>query len=234
VEKPQNPPAMPDNPRMCLASMGNYLFNTDLLVREVVRDAANEKSAHDFGKSIISHMFREARVFVYDFTSNIYPGMLEKERAYWRDVGNIDVYYQSNMDLVAVDPIFNLYNDRWPIYTQTHNYPPAKFVFADKEHNRIGHATDSLVSEGCIISGGKVNRSVLSPKVRVNSFADVTDSILFENVEIGRYCRIRRAIIDKNVNVPPHTTIGHDPAEDKRRFHVTPSGVVVIPKGMKL
>jgi glucose-1-phosphate adenylyltransferase len=234
AEKPQNPAPMRDHPKMCLASMGNYLFNTDVLVREVVRDAADEKSAHDFGKSIISHISREARVFVYDFTTNAYPGMLEKERAYWRDVGNIDMYYQSNMDLVAVDPIFNLYNDRWPIYTQANNYPPAKFVFADKENNRIGYATDSLVSEGCIISGGKVNRSVLSPKVRVNSFADVTDSILFENVEIGRYCRIRRAIIDKNVMVPPHTTIGHDAAEDRRRFHVTPKGVVVIPKGMKL
>jgi glucose-1-phosphate adenylyltransferase len=234
VEKPTNPPPMRENPKMCLASMGNYLFNTDVLVREVVRDAADEKSAHDFGKSIISHIFREAGVFVYDFTTNTYPGMLEKERAYWRDVGNIDMYYQSNMDLVAVDPIFNLYNDRWPIYTQTHNYPPAKFVFADRENNRMGYATDSLVSEGCIISGGKVNRSVLSPKVRVNSFADVSDSILFENVEIGRYCRIRRAIIDKNVIVPPHTTIGHDPVEDKRRFQVTPNGVVVIPKGMKL
>jgi glucose-1-phosphate adenylyltransferase len=234
AEKPRDPPPMHGNPKMCLASMGNYLFNTDVLVREVVRDAADDKSAHDFGKSIISHLFREARVFAYDFTANTYPGMLEKERAYWRDVGNIDMYYQSNMDLVAVDPIFNLYNDRWPIYTQANNYPPAKFVFADKENNRIGYATDSLVSEGCIISGGKVNRSVLSPKVRVNSFADVTDSILFENVEIGRYCRIRRAIIDKNVLVPPHTTIGHDPVEDRRRFHVTPNGVVVIPKGMKL
>ena len=225
---------MPNNPKMCLASMGNYLFNTDVLVREVVRDAADDKSAHDFGKSILSHMFRESRVYVYDFATNTYPGMLEKERGYWRDVGDVDVYYQSNMDLVAVDPIFNLYNDRWPIFSQAYNYPPAKFVFADKENNRVGHATDSLVSEGSIISGGRVNRSVLSPKVRVNSFAEVTDSLLFENVEIGRHCRIRRAIIDKNVVVPPQSTIGYDPVEDNRRFHVTPNGVVVIPKGMKL
>jgi glucose-1-phosphate adenylyltransferase len=234
VEKPTEPPPMPNNPKMCLASMGNYLFDTDVLVREVVRDAADEKSAHDFGKSNLSHLFRESRVFVYDFATNTYPGMLEKERGYWRDVGDIDVYYQSNMDLVAVDPIFNLYNDRWPIFTQAYNYPPAKFVFADKENNRVGHATDSLVSEGSIVSGGHVNRSVLAPKVRVNSFAEVTDAILFENVEIGRHCRIRRAIIDKNVVVPPQSTIGYDPVEDNRRFHVTTNGVVVIPKGMKL
>jgi glucose-1-phosphate adenylyltransferase len=234
VEKPTEPPPIPGNPKMCLGSMGNYLFSTDVLVREVVRDAADEKSAHDFGKSILSHLFREARVFVYDFATNTYPGMLEKERGYWRDVGDIDTYYQSNMDLVAVDPIFNLYNDHWPIYSQAYNYPPAKFVFADKENNRVGHATDSLVSEGSIVSGGRVNRSVLSPKVRVNSFAEVTDSILFENVEIGRHCRIRRAIIDKNVVVPQQTTIGYDSVEDNRRFHVTPKGVVVIPKGMKL
>jgi glucose-1-phosphate adenylyltransferase len=234
VEKPTEPPPIPGNPKMCLGSMGNYLFSTDVLVREVVRDAADEKSAHDFGKSILSHLFREARVFVYDFATNTYPGMLEKERGYWRDVGDIDTYYQSNMDLVAVDPIFNLYNDHWPIYSQAYNYPPAKFVFADKENNRVGHATDSLVSEGSIVSGGRVNRSVLSPKVRVNSFAEVSDSILFENVEIGRHCRIRRAIIDKNVVVPQQTTIGYDSVEDNRRFHVTPKGVVVIPKGMKL
>ena len=234
LEKPKDPPPMPGNPKMCLASMGNYLFRTDALVKEVVRDAADEKSAHDFGKNIISHMFRESRVYVYDFAQNAYPGMLDKERGYWKDVGNIDVYYQSNMELVEVDPVFNLYNDRWPLYTHVANFPPAKFVFADKDQLRVGHATDSLVSEGCIISGGHVHRSVLSPKVRVNSFADVQDSILFENVEIGRRCKIRKAIIDKNVVVPPNTTIGYDPVEDKKRFHVTAGGVVVIPKGMKL
>jgi glucose-1-phosphate adenylyltransferase len=203
-------------------------------VREVVRDAADEKSAHDFGKNIIANMYRESRVFVYDFATNTFPGMLEKERGYWRDVGNIDVYYQSNMDLVDVDPTINLYNDRWPIYSYVNTLPPAKFVFADVENRRVGHATDSLISEGSIVSGGHVHRSVLSPKVRVNSFSEVTDSILFENVEIGRRCRIRRAIIDKNVVVPPNTTIGFNPEEDRRRFHVTPGGVVVIPKGMKL
>jgi glucose-1-phosphate adenylyltransferase len=234
VEKPSNPPPMPGNPKMCLASMGNYLFSTDSLVKEVVRDAADEASAHDFGKSIISQLYKHEPVYVYDFAQNTIAGQEEKERGYWRDVGNIDTYYQSNMDLVEVDPIFNLYNDRWPMYTQPNNLPPAKFVFADREHNRVGHATDSLVSEGCIISGGSVNRSVLSPKVRVNSFSEVEDSILFENVTIGRRCRIRRAIIDKNVEIPQGMTIGYDPVEDKRRFHVTPEGVVVIPKGMKV
>ncbi len=234
LEKPKNPPPMPGNPKMCLASMGNYLFSTDVLVQEVVRDAADEASAHDFGKSIISELYKRAPVYVYDFARNEIPGQEEKERGYWRDVGNIDVYYQSNMELVEVDPIFNLYNDRWPIHTQANNYPPAKFVFADKENNRVGHATDSLVAEGCIISGGHVNRSVLSPKVRVNSYSEVEASILFENVTIGRRCRIRRAIIDKNVEIPPGMTIGYDPVEDKRRFHVTPDGVVVIPKGMKV
>ncbi|QSQ17838.1 glucose-1-phosphate adenylyltransferase [Myxococcus landrumensis] len=234
LEKPQNPPPMPGNPKMCLASMGNYLFTTEVLVQEVVRDAANETSAHDFGKSIISELYKNAPVYVYDFAQNEIAGQESKERGYWRDVGNIDIYYQSNMELVEVDPIFNLYNDRWPIHTQSHNYPPAKFVFADEENQRVGHATDSLVSEGCIISGGHVNRSVLSPKVRVNSYSEVEASILFENVTIGRRSRIRKAIIDKNVEIPPGTTIGYDPVEDKRRFHVTPDGVVVIPKGMKV
>lgn len=234
VEKPKNPPPMPGNPDYCLASMGNYLFSTDSLVKEVVRDAANEASVHDFGKSIISELYKREPVYVYDFATNNIPGQEEKERGYWRDVGNIDTYYQANMDLVEVDPVFNVYNDRWPIYTQPNNFPPAKFVFADRENKRVGHAMDSLVSEGCIISGGHVKRSVLSPKVRVNSFSEIEDSLLFENVTIGRRCRIRRAIIDKNVEIPPEMTIGYDLEEDRRRFHVTSGGVVVIPKGMKV
>jgi glucose-1-phosphate adenylyltransferase len=234
LEKPKNPPPMPGNPKMCLASMGNYIFSTESLVQEVVRDAANEQSAHDFGKSIISGMFNRSRVFVYDFATNRIDGQEEKERGYWRDVGNIDVYYQANMDLVEVDPVFNLYNDRWPIYTYNPSYPPAKFVFNDRENSRVGHATDSLIAEGCIISGGHVHRSVLSSKVRVNSFSEVSDSLLFENVQVGRRCRIRRAIIDKNVEIPAGMTIGYDLEEDRRRFHVTPGGIVVIPKGMKV
>jgi glucose-1-phosphate adenylyltransferase len=234
LEKPENPPPMPGNPRMCLTSMGNYLFRTETLVKEVVQDAANEQSEHDFGRSILRELQNRARVYVYDFAQNVIPGQGEKEQGYWRDVGNIDAFYQANMDLVEVDPIFNLYNDQWPIYTQHHNFPPAKFVFADREHSRVGCATDSLVCEGCIISGGTVHRSVLSPKVRINSFSDVMESILFENVQVGRHCRIRKAIVDKNVDIPPGLTIGYDLEEDRQRFHVTPSGVVVIPKGMKV
>ena len=233
-EKPDRAPPMTGNPGMCLASMGNYLFRTEALVKEVIQDAANEASAHDFGQSIITEMYKRSRVFVYDFGTNVVPGQDEKERGYWRDVGNLDTYYQSNMDLVEVDPTFNLYNDRWPIYTQHSYSTPAKFVFADWEHKRVGYATDSLICEGCIISGGRVDRSVLSPKVRVNSFSEVLESILFENVQIGRHCKIRRAIIDKNVEIPPGMTIGYNLAEDRERFHVTPKGVVVIPKGMKI
>lgn len=234
VEKPKNPPPMPGDPTKCLASMGNYLFSTDALVREVVEDAKREGSAHDFGKSIMQEMHKRSRVYVYDFMKNEVPGQGDRERGYWRDVGNLDAYYQANMDLVGVEPIFNLYNSQWPSYTQNPNLPPAKFVFANKAQNRVGMATDSLVSEGCIISGGHVDRSVLSPKVRVNSFSEVTESILLENVEVGRHCVIRRAIIDKNVIIPPGTRIGVDPEEDKARFQVTPSGLVVIPKGARV
>jgi glucose-1-phosphate adenylyltransferase len=235
VEKPKSgAKTMPGDPTRCLASMGNYLFGTDALVQEIVRDAGDPNSAHDFGKSIVASMYERKRVYVYDFAKNTVPGQGEKERGYWRDVGSLDAYYQANMDLVAVDPIFSLYNDRWPIYTIQHNQPPVKFVFNNVRENRVGRATDSLVSEGCIISGGHVHHSIVSPKVRVNSYAYVEDSILFENVNIGRHCRIRRAIVDKHVEIPPHTTIGYDHDKDRRHFHVTESGIVVIPKGMRI
>lgn len=235
VEKPKSDPkTMPGDPTRCLASMGNYLFTTDALFREIVRDAGDTNSAHDFGKSIVTEMYKTRPVYVYDFATNVVPGQGEKERGYWRDVGTIDAYYQSNMDLVAVDPIFSLYNDRWPIYTSRYNYPPAKFVFASEAEGRVGRATDSLISEGCIISGGQVHHSILSPKVRVNSFTKVEDCIIFENVNIGRHCRIRRAIIDKHVDIPAGTVIGYDPEADRRRFHVTETGIVVIPKGMRV
>lgn len=234
-EKPsvEKAKTMPSDPSRILASMGNYIFTTDSLVREIVRDAGRD-SAHDFGKSIIAEMYKSSRVFVYDFAQNSVPGQGPKERGYWRDVGEVDTFYRSNLDLMEVDPVFNLYNDRWPIFTVQHNFPPAKFVFADEEHDRVGRATDSLISEGCILSGGTVHRSVLSPQVRVNSYSHVEDSILFEGVDIGRRCKIRKAIIDKNVEIPPGTTIGFDPEEDRRRFHVSEGGVVVIPKGMRI
>lgn len=235
VEKPkQDAKTIPGDPTRCLASMGNYLFGTDALVQEIVRDAGDPNSVHDFGKSIVASMFQRKRVYVYDFARNTIPGQGEKERGYWRDVGSLDAYYQANMDLVEVDPVFSLYNDRWPIFTIRHNQPPVKFVFSSETDGRIGRATDSLVSEGCIVSGGQVHRSILSPKVRVNSYSHVEGSILFENVNIGRHCKIRRAIIDKHVNVPAHATIGYDLEKDRRQFHVTESGIVVIPKGMRI
>jgi glucose-1-phosphate adenylyltransferase len=235
VEKPREAPkTMPGDPTRCLASMGNYLFTTDALVQEIVRDAGDPDSAHDFGKSIVSAMHTRKRVFVYDFAKNEVPGQTERERGYWRDVGSLDAYYQANADLVAVDPIFSLYNFQWPIYTIQYNYPPAKFVFNNEKENRVGRATDSLISEGCIISGGQVHQSILSPRVRINSYAYVEGSILFEDVNIGRHCRIRRCIVDKHVEIPAGTSIGYDAEEDRRRFQVTDSGIVVIPKGMRI
>jgi glucose-1-phosphate adenylyltransferase len=234
LEKPKNPPHMPGDPTRCLASMGNYLFNTDSLVKAISEDAKNDASAHDFGKSIISEMYKHSRVFVYDFAKNEVPGQGVRERGYWRDVGNIDAYFQANMDLVEVEPIFNLYNAQWPIYTHHPDMPPAKFVFANLKEGRVGYATDSLVSEGCIVSGSHVNHSILSPQVRINSFSSVSNCIMLENVEVGRHCEIKRAIIDKNVTIPPGTKIGIDPEADRKRFHVTESGLVVIPKGAKV
>ena len=233
LEKPKDPPPMPGRPDMALASMGNYLFKSDVLVREVVRDAATP-GAHDFGKSIISELFKTSNVRVYDFAKNVVPGQGERERGYWRDVGTIESLYSANMDLVDIDPIFSLYNDKWPLHTMQYDAPPAKFIFSDREGGRVGFATDSLISEGCIISGGHIHRTILSPKVRINSYADVSESILFEGVQIGRHARIRRAIIDKNVVIPPNTEIGYDLEADRRRFPVSDSGIVVIPKGMKL
>jgi glucose-1-phosphate adenylyltransferase len=236
VEKPKpgTEKTMPGDDTRCLASMGNYLFRTDALVQEIVRDAGDAASAHDFGKSIVTSMHSRKRVFVYDFMNNKVPGQSEKERGYWRDVGSLDAYYQANMDLVDVDPVFSLYNFDWPIFTIRYNYPPAKFVFNNEKDRRVGHATDSLISEGCIVSGGHVHHSIVSPRVRINSYSYVEGSILFEDVTVGRHCKIRRAIIDKHVDIPPGTVIGYDPEEDKARFQVTESGIVVIPKGMRI
>jgi glucose-1-phosphate adenylyltransferase len=234
VEKPTNPPPMPGDPTRCLASMGNYIFRTDTLIREVTEDAKKADSAHDFGKSILTTLNQRARVYAYDFYLNDVPGQGQRERGYWRDVGTIDAYYQANMDLIQVEPIFNLYNTQWPIFTSRSSHPPAKFVFADDANNRVGRATDSLVSEGCIISGGHVNRSVLSQRVRVNSWAEVEDCIIMENVEIGRHAVVKRAIVDKNVVIAANARIGVDPEEDRKRFFVTASGIVVIPKGARV
>lgn len=234
-EKPKTAPkSIPGRPDLCLASMGNYIFEADILVDEVEEDAKNHNSNHDFGKNIIPKMLQEGKkVYVYDYSQNEYTGMTEAERGYWRDVGSIDSYWQANMDLLDYCPELNLYSTDWPLRTYNYNFPPAKFIW--EEGDRVGMATNSMVSEGCIISGGSISKCVLSPMVRINSFSNVTDSILMENVTVGRYCEIKKAIIDKNVEIPPYTKIGINPEEDKARgFLVSAGGVTVVPKGAKL
>ena len=232
VEKPQTKPkSIPGHPELCLASMGNYIFDKEILLDSLNKDANIESSHHDFGKDVIPMMLSEGKnIYVYNFSSNSFPGMAPAEQGYWRDVGSIDAYWQANMDLLAYSPELNLYSKEWPLRTFNYNYPPAKFVW--EEGDRVGMATNSMVSEGCIISGGGLSHCVLSPKVRINSYSSVTDSILMEQVEVGRDSQIRKAIIDKNVVIPPHTKIGFDREEDlKRGFHVSAGGVTVVPKG---
>lgn len=232
VEKPQTKPkSIPGHPELCLASMGNYIFDKEILLDSLNKDANIEYSHHDFGKDVIPMMLSEGKnIYVYNFAANSFPGMTSAEQGYWRDVGSIDAYWQANMDLLAYSPELNLYSKEWPLRTFNYNYPPAKFVW--EEGDRVGMATNSMVSEGCIISGGGLSHCVLSPKVRINSYSSVTDSILMEQVEVGRYSQIRKAIIDKNVVIPPHTKIGFDREEDlKRGFHVSAGGVTVVPKG---
>jgi glucose-1-phosphate adenylyltransferase len=233
-EKVADPPGMADRPGMCLASMGNYIFKTSALLRTLEQDATDEASAHDFGKDIIPKMVvNKDRVFSYDFAKNRVPGE-EEGYAYWRDVGTIDAYWAAQMDLVAIQPAFNLYNQSWPIRTGYNHDPPAKFVFRDEANARVGIATESLVSLGCIISGGRIHRSVLSNRVRVNSFSHIEECVVFENVVIGRHAKIRRAIIDKDVEIPAGTEIGYNLETDKKRWSVSEGGVVVIPKRAKL
>ncbi len=227
-EKPAEPRQIPGRPGWALVSMGNYIFSTATLIEELAKDQEDD-SNHDFGRNVLPAMIGKRRVYAYDFSKNEIPGMLERERGYWRDVGTIDAYWQANMDLVSVNPVFDLYNMRWPIRTYTPPLPPAKFVFAESQ--RIGMATDSLVSEGCIISGGRIDRSVLSPGVRINSFSHVEQAILMDGVDVGRHARIRRAIVDKGVHIPPGMEIGYDHEEDRRRgFAVSDDGVVVVEK----
>jgi glucose-1-phosphate adenylyltransferase len=204
------------------ASMGIYVFNKELLSEVLGEDARNPDSTHDFGRDIIPRMIADHKVFAHHFVDEN-----KKEFQYWLDVGTLEAYYQANMDLVAVSPHFNLYDQEWPIRTYQPQYPPAKFVFAQKDQ-RMGIALDSIVSGGCIISGGRVVNCVLSPGVRVNSYCEVDHSILLPHVEIGRYSKIYRTIIDKGVRIPEKTIIGFDPEEDRKRFHVTESGIVVV------
>jgi glucose-1-phosphate adenylyltransferase len=228
-EKPKHPRSMPGNQGMALASMGNYIFNKKFLVRELFNDASVAASSHDFGKDVIPKIFPEYPIYVYDFSHNSIPGELPEQTMYWEDVGTLETYYAANMTLRDVVPDINLYNELWPIRTAPGQSPPAKFVFdGEGEEERKGEALDSIVSGGCIISGGRVIRSVLSRGVRVNSLAEVEDSILFPDVEVGAKANIRRAIIDRGVKIAPEDRIGFDPEKDRERFFVSDSGIVVI------
>jgi len=227
-EKPMHPKLIPGLTDRCLGSMGIYIFNTPFLRDELSRDAANPESQHDFGNNIIPSVIGKHRIFAYSFTDEN-----RKTEAYWRDVGTLDAFYDANMDLVSVDPLLNLYDEHWAIYTLHPNYPPTKFVFADGD--RTGVAADSIVCPGSIISGGIVNRSVLGHRCRINSFSRIEDSVLFSNVNVGRGSKIRRAIIDKGVEIPPYTTIGYDLGRDLQRgFTVTDKGIVVVAKQVQM
>ncbi|HEY8517162.1 MAG TPA: glucose-1-phosphate adenylyltransferase [Candidatus Binatia bacterium] len=227
-EKPQDPIEMPGRPGYCLASMGNYIFDADFLVRALQRLADGKSGATDFGKHIIPAHLAERRTYAYDFATNRLPGEPEGKPTYWRDVGTIDAYYEANMDLRAPDPELNLYNVHWPVRTAETPNPPAKFVF--DEIGRRGQAVQSVVSEGCIISGGSVSNSVLGRNVFVHSFAQVEDSVIMDGCRIRRHAKVRRAIIDKYVEIPEGETIGYDLERDRQRYMVTDSGIVVIPK----
>ena len=233
VEKPENSPkTIPGNPDYVLASMGNYIFERGPLVDELKKDSKDKNSDHDFGKNILPKMFPEGNVFVYDFSQNFIPGLEEEEKGYWKDVGTLDTYWEANMDLVGVHPHFNLYNKKWPVLTYIPPLPPAKFVhFSDL---RTGHAINSMISSGAIISGALVENSVVGYNVRIHSFAHVEHSVIMNNVSIGRGAKIRKTIIDKHVQIASEVQIGYDLEADKKRFEVTENGVVVIPKGAEV
>jgi glucose-1-phosphate adenylyltransferase len=231
-EKPKRAQGLPDAPHQVYASMGNYVFSTDTLVDVVCSDAESRESAHDMGGNIIPMLVRDGTAQVYDFARNEVPGATERDRGYWRDVGTLDAFYDAHMDLISVHPVFNLYNLDWPILTLTQPLPPAKFVFADD--GRTGHALDSMVCHGVIVSGGEVRRCVLSPNVRIDSYAEVEDSVLFPGVVVGRRAVIRNAIIDKDVVVEPGAEIGVDLERDRERYTVSAGGIVVIPKSERV
>jgi len=230
-EKPKSPKTIPGHPDKIYASMGIYVFKAAALKHELHDNAQRQITSHDFGKDIIPRMLKkESKICAYNFKDEN-----KKEAKYWRDIGTIDAYFEANMDLIQVNPTFNLYDKEWPIRTHQEQFPPAKTVFSGEEvTGRVGLALDSVISMGCIVSGGRVQRSILSPNVRVNSYTQVYDSILMEGVNVGRHAKIKRAIIDKDVNIPQGIVIGYDPVEDKKKFHVTESGIVVVAKGTEI
>jgi glucose-1-phosphate adenylyltransferase len=230
LEKPQDPPGLPDDPDTVYASMGNYVFSTEALLAAVKLDAGDEGSVHDMGGNIIPMLVSKGAAQVYDFNDNDVPGSTERDQHYWRDVGTLDAYYDAHMDLVSVHPVFNLYNRKWPILSSVPALPPAKFVHS--EPGRVGTAVDSLVSQGVIVSGANVRKSIISPGARLHSRAEVEASVLMHNVDVGQGAVVRNAILDKNVVVWPGARIGVDPDEDRARgFTVTDSGIVVLGKG---
>jgi glucose-1-phosphate adenylyltransferase len=221
-EKPDKPEPIPGRPGFAWANMGVYVFDTPVLI-DAISGKSDDNPVQDFGRDILPRLVQSSKVLAYPFR--------DYKENYWRDIGTLDSYYEASMDLVKVDPPFNLYDTSFPIHSSTQPRAPAKMVFADEDTGRVGVALDSLVCGGSIISGGRVERSILSPNVRINSYSLVQDSILFEGVEVGRYSKIRRAIIDKGTKVPPGSSIGYDLEKDAKRFTVTDSGVVVVPKG---
>lgn len=231
-EKPTDAIGLPDAPDQIYASMGNYVFSTGALCEAVERDAEDKTSKHDMGGSIIPMLVERGEANVYDFKDNEVPGSTDRDRGYWRDVGTLDSFYDAHMDLINVHPVFNLYNFDWPIYSNQPPYPPAKFVHQWGE--RVGRAVGSMVSPGAVISGSLVENSIVSPKVKVHSWAHVDGAVLMEGVEIGRHAVVRRAILDKNVYVPEGAEIGVDLEKDRQRYTVSDNGIVVIGKGQRV
>ncbi len=232
-EKPAKPTPMPGHPDLALVSMGNYIFRTSRLVEALSVDASKD-TAHDFGKDILPR-FVPRKLYAYDFATNVVPGSAEHNRGYWRDVGSIDAYFEANMDLVSYMPRLDIHNRHWPLRTSVRFLPPAKFVHMDKSRRRVGRAIQSMVSDGCIVSGGLVETSILGPGVRVNSFASIHDCILLDGVDVGRRARLRKVIVDKDVVIPPGVRIGYNHDLDRSRgFTVSESGVVVVPKRARI